>query len=105
MKEYLLARRGQVYSVTSTAELERRLQQGWMLVQPVARSGRASPMRAMRQKRLTEGWRRLDFSIEPWQAELVDLVRKAGETYSELLTRLLLEHCSNNDKSESQAHK
>lgn len=77
----------------------------YVLVRPVPKSNRAAPMSAMRRQRNAEGWRRLDFFLEPWQAELVDLVREDGETYSSLLTRLLLEHCSCSAKPKVQTDK
>lgn len=98
-KPVQLVRRAHVITMQHNADVERMLNGDYMLVREKAKTAKAAETRQLRRRRLAEGWYRADFMLDPEQIALVRSVQLPGETLAELLTRLILEHGSNNDKS------
>ncbi|WP_104960906.1 hypothetical protein [Pseudomonas sp. XWY-1] len=93
MKEFLLARQSQVVSVLSPDDAERMLTSGdYLTVAPRLKPhGNAKRMRLMRRERLAAGWLSVKFWLSPDEAALVKAAKRSGETYVQLLVRLINE--------------
>lgn len=91
MKEFLMARESQVQTILSPADAERMLATDYLRVVPRSKvcGGNAKRMRLLRRARRAEGWLVLDFWLAPDQAIAVKAALQPGETYAELLIRLV----------------
>ncbi|MFG0320996.1 hypothetical protein ACF8EF_01430 [Pseudomonas sp. zjy_15] len=92
MKEILLVRQSQVLTVLNPTDAERMLATDYLRVMPRLKPrGNAKRMRLMRRARLAAGWLSVKFWLSPDEAALVKAAKRHGETYAQLLVRLINE--------------
>lgn len=93
MKEFLMARQSQVVTITSPVQAEQMLATDYLRVvpRPKARGKDAKRMRLLRRQRQAEGWLSIDLWLAPELVILVTAIKRSGESYSELLVRLVKE--------------
>lgn len=89
MKPKQLARRCHVLTVDSPEQIERMLAGDFLLVQPKARTKSATRMRKLRAERRDAGWLLLELWADPEQVAAISSALRPGETYLDLLLRLL----------------
>ncbi|WP_141234427.1 hypothetical protein [Pseudomonas sp. Irchel s3b6] len=93
MKAFLMARESQVQTILSPADAEQMLATDYLRVvpRPKARGKDAKRMRLLRRQRQAEGWLSLDLWLSPDEVAAVTAIKRPGETYAELLVRLVKE--------------
>lgn len=93
MKAFLLARQSQVVTVLSPTDAEQMLATDYLRVMPRLKShGKdAMRMRSLRRARRIEGWLSLNLWLSPEDVAAVTAIKRPGETYAELLVRLVKE--------------
>lgn len=89
MKPKLLAHPSHCRTIDSPAEIERLLAMGWVLAAPKPKTKMAKRMRTLRERRGAEGWVNLTLWFEAQDLAAVRAARLPGETYSQLLVRLV----------------
>lgn len=89
MKPKLLCHPSQARTVSSPAEVERLLGQGWVLAAPKPRTRMAKRMRDLRAQRRAAGWVNLTLWVDPEQAAAISAARRPGETVVALIMRLI----------------
>lgn len=92
MKPKLLARRCHVLTVDSPEQVERMLAGDFMLVQVKARTKMAATMRRLNAKRRAEGWTTRTLWFSPEQLAMLKAALLPGETYAELVMRLVIKN-------------
>lgn len=75
--------------ISSPEEVERLLNQGWLIAKPKAKTRDAKSMRLLRARRRDAGWLSLLLWLPPEEVSAVKAAKRAGETYAELLVRLV----------------
>lgn len=88
-KPQYLVHPSQARTIDNPAEAERLLAMGWVLAKPRPKTKMASRMRAMRRARRAEGWAGLTIWLEAQELAAVRAAKHPGETYSQLLMRLV----------------
>ncbi|MFJ3367608.1 hypothetical protein [Pseudomonas sp. NPDC086251] len=93
MKAFLLARQSQVVTVLSPDDAEKMLASDYLRVMPriKARGKDAKRMRNLRRARRVEGWLSLNLWLSPGDVAAVKAIKRPGESYAELLVRLVKE--------------
>lgn len=89
MKPKLLCHPSQARTVSSPAEVERLLGQGWVLAAPKPRTRMAKRMRTLRERRRSEGWKAFTLWFSAGDAAAVAAAQRPGETLAELIIRLV----------------
>lgn len=89
MKPKLLVHGSQARSISSPEEVERLLSMGWLLAAPKPKTAMAKRMRALRAQRRAAGWQSLLLFMPPEDWALVKAALLPGESYAELLIRLV----------------
>jgi hypothetical protein len=76
-------------------DLDRLLAGGsWLIAAPKARTKKAAEMRALRRARRAEGWSSFTLWVAPEQLAAIKAALRPGESYVELLVRLIEEQRS-----------
>jgi hypothetical protein len=70
-------------------EQERLLAQGWLIGTPKSKTVMAKRMRTLRARRRADGWQTLILSLSPEHVLAVKAALLPGESYAELLIRLV----------------
>lgn len=91
MRPKRLVHPSQARTIDNPVEVERLLQQGWLLAQAKPRTKDAARMRTTRRSRRAEGWQVLSLWLSPDDAAAVRAARRDGESYAALLVRLVEE--------------
>lgn len=92
MKSYRLVRQSQVQTVLSPDDAERMLATGdWLIATVKPRTRSAARMRGLRRARRLADWHYLTMWIAPEDLAAVKAAQRPGETYAELLMRLVRE--------------
>jgi hypothetical protein len=90
MKTYRLVRQSAVQTVLSPDDAERMLASGdWLIATTRPKTRMAARMRLLRNRRSAEGWVPLSFWLSPDQVAAVKAALYPGESYAELLIRLV----------------
>lgn len=90
MKTYRLVRQSAVQTILSPDDAERMLSTGdWLIATPKPKTRMAARMRLLRNRRTAEGWVSLNFWLDAEDHAAVRAALRPGETYSELLVRLV----------------
>lgn len=82
----------QARCISSSAEQERLAALDWLFAYGKPKSKAAKRMRALRRKRQAEGWVNLPMWFPPEQLAALKAAKRQGESYSELVMRLLEQH-------------
>lgn len=91
MKPKLLVPRCYARAITSPEEVDRLLAGDYLLAAPKARTKSAGRMRKLRNDRREAGWLSLYIWLDPEQVAAVTSAMRPGESYAELLVRLIEE--------------
>lgn len=89
MKPKLLCHPSLSRCISSPAEVERLLSQGWVLAAPKPRTRMAKRMRDLRAQRRAAGWVNLTLWVDPEQVAAISAARRPGETVVSLIMRLI----------------
>lgn len=89
VKPKLLVHPSMARTIDNPAEVERLLAAGWVLAKPKPKTRMASRMRTLRSRRREEGWVNLTLWFMAQDLAAVRAARLPGETYSELVVRLV----------------
>lgn len=89
MRPKLLVHPSLARTISSPEEVERLLSQGWVLAKPKPKTRMASRMRTLRSRRREEGWVNLTLWFMAQDLAAVRAARLPGETYAELIVRLV----------------
>lgn len=89
MRPKLLVHGSQARTINNPEEVERLLSQGWLMAAPKPRTADAKRVRTLRAQRRAAGWLSLYLWLTPEQAAAVRAALLPGESYAELLIRLL----------------
>ena len=92
MKPKLLVPRCYARTVDSPTEVDRLLSGDWLLAQPKARTKMAATMRRLNAKRRAEGWTTRTLWFSPEQLAMLKAALLPGETYAELVMRLVIKN-------------
>ncbi|MBU3055844.1 hypothetical protein [Pseudomonas indica] len=80
--------RSQAREVSSPHEAERLLGQGWLMAAPKGKTNMAAKTRQLRERRRAAGWKLLTLALRPEEIALLKKLKRPGETYVQLFTRL-----------------
>ncbi|MDM9552977.1 hypothetical protein V0R52_12695 [Pseudomonas asiatica] len=89
MKPKLLVHPSQARTIGNPVEIERLLGMGWVIAAPKAKTRMAKAMRELRAQRRAAGWQSLLLFLPPEQLAMVKAALLQGESYAELLIRLV----------------
>lgn len=89
MKPKYMVHPSQARCIDSPMEQERLAAIGWLIAQVKPRTKMAARMRTLRERRRAEGWVNLTLWFEAQDLAAVRAARLPGETYSQLLVRLV----------------
>ena len=90
MKTYRLVRQSAVLTVLSPDDAERQLATGdWRMAMPRPRSKTAKTMRELNNRRRAAGWTTRTLWFSPEQLAALKAALLPGETYAELVDRLI----------------
>ncbi|MHC8354465.1 hypothetical protein ACYZTL_04305 [Pseudomonas sp. LB3P81] len=89
MKPKMMVHSSLARCITSPEEVERLLNQGWLLAAPKPKTVMAKQMRSLRARRRAEGWQTLLLWLAPEDIAAVKAALLPGESYAELLIRLV----------------
>lgn len=89
MKPKLMVHRSHARTVSSLAEQERLLAQGWVLAQAKPRTKMAKRMRDLRERRRAAGWKAVTLWFSAGDVAAVAAAQRPGETLAELIIRLV----------------
>lgn len=76
-------------TITSPEEVERLLAMGWLLAKAKPTTTMAARMRTLRAQRRAAGWQSLLLFLPPEEVALVKASLRQGESYADLLIRLV----------------
>ncbi|MFK0090176.1 hypothetical protein ACIQUS_23135 [Pseudomonas sp. NPDC090755] len=89
MRAKLLVHGSYARTISSPEEVERLLGMGWLLAKAKPRTAMAARMRTLRAQRRAAGWQSLLLFLPPEEAALVKAALRQGESYADLLIRLV----------------
>jgi len=92
MKPKLLVPRCYARTIDNPVEVDRLLAGDWLIAQPKARTKMASNMRRLNAKRRAEGWTTRTLWFSPEQLAMLKAALLPGETYAELVMRLVIKN-------------
>jgi len=93
MKPKLLVHPSHCRTLDNAMEIERLLSQDWLLAKPRPKTAMAKSMRVLRARRRAEGWQTLLLWLAPEDVATVKATLQPGESYAELLIRLVKKQC------------
>lgn len=93
MRPKMLVHGSYARTISDPKEVERLLTMGWLLAKPKPRTKTAKTMRTLRARRRAEGWQTLLLWLAPEDAAAVKGALLPGESYAELLIRLIKKQC------------
>lgn len=105
MKPKLLVHQSQARTIDSPAEVERLLNQGWVIASPKPRTKSASNMRRLNADRRAAGWTTRTLWFSPEQLAVLKAALSPGETYAELVMRLVEENSLLRANTQEDGHK
>lgn len=91
MQPKLMVHGSHARTISSPEEVERLLAMGWVLAAPRPKTKTAKSMRSLRARRRAAGWLSLLLWLPPDQAVAVAAAKRQGESYADLLARLVRE--------------
>lgn len=89
MKPKMLVHGSYARTITDPVEVERLLAMGWLLAKAKPKTAMATRMRELRAQRRAAGWQSLLLFLPPEDWALVKAAMRHGESYAELLIRLV----------------
>lgn len=89
MKPKLLVHPSQARTIDNPVEVERLLAMGWVIAASKPKTKMAKRMRTLRAARRAEGWTSLLLWIDAEQQAAISAAKEPGETYVQLLMRLV----------------
>lgn len=89
MKPKLLVHPSYCRTLDNPVEIERLLSQNWLLASPQPKTTMAKRMRMLRERRRSAGWVNLTLWFEAQDLAAIRATRLPGETYTELIMRLV----------------
>lgn len=89
VKPKLLVHGSYARTISSPEEVERLLAMGWLLAGAKPKTRMAARMRTLRAQRRAAGWQSLLLFLPPEQVAMVKAALLQGESYAELLVRLV----------------
>ena len=93
MKPKLLVHPSHCRTLDNATEIERLLSQDWLIAKPRPKTAMAKSMRVLRARRRAEGWQTLLLWLSPEHVTAVKAALQPGESYAELLIRLVKKQC------------
>lgn len=91
MKPKFMVHPSQARCIDNPVEQERLAAIGWLIAQTKPKTKMAGRMRSLRAQRREAGWQSIYMWLDPEQVAAVSSALRPGETYVELLVRLIEE--------------
>ncbi|MNC60296.1 hypothetical protein D3C75_1101650 [compost metagenome] len=89
MKPKMMVHGSYARTISNPDEVERLLAMGWLLAKAKPKTAMAKRMRSLRARRRAAGWQSLLLFLPPEEVAMVKAALRQGESYAELLVRLV----------------